>query len=350
MVFLMETRLSKDRAHELQRMLGFLNGHVVPSEGLSGGLALFWKKGIVVFAQTMSRSHIDIVISCDELEVKQWRFTGFYGEPRRERRKNSWYLLKFLRAQLDLPWLCAGDFNEILSAEEFYRENEREAWQRAGFQEAVAECGFFDLGFSELPFTWDNRQEDGHNVKVRLDRALGDHKFMRNLGGTLVKHITTTSSDHCALLIEVKRTERVKQWRWGKHHPFRYEDMWQRHDGYVDFVNQAWDPGDGEGDLQSIAYALKGLQLHGSLRWWDQDVFGSVRKKIKFLWMEIEKERSSTLYRGPTEREQTLMGELAEFLAREEEIEKERPGSIWLKSDDGNTGFFQARAKIEGEK
>lgn len=78
-----------------------------------------------------------------------------------------------------------GVFNEILSADEQFGENEREAWQIAGFQEVVVDCGFFDLGFSGLPFTWDNRQEGNNNVKVRLDRAFGDHKFMRELGGVV---------------------------------------------------------------------------------------------------------------------------------------------------------------------
>jgi len=142
LVFLMETKLSKDRTLELQRALGFPNAHVVPAVGLSGGLALFWRRDVVVFAQTMSRSHIDAFISGDAFGGKQWRFTGFYGEPRREMRKNSWYLLRFLRAQSDLPWLCAGDFNEVLSADEHFGVNEREAWQMAGFQEMATDCGY----------------------------------------------------------------------------------------------------------------------------------------------------------------------------------------------------------------
>ena len=50
--------------------------------------------------------------------AEMWRFTGFYGEPRRERRHRSWELLHFLSNQSSAPWLCAGDFNEILDATE----------------------------------------------------------------------------------------------------------------------------------------------------------------------------------------------------------------------------------------
>lgn len=91
--------------------------------GLRGGLALFWRRDVTVAFQTMSKSHVDVVLSCDVMRTRQWRLTGFYGEPRRELRKNSWYLLRFLRAQLDLPWLCMGDFNELLMAEEHFGGN-----------------------------------------------------------------------------------------------------------------------------------------------------------------------------------------------------------------------------------
>jgi hypothetical protein len=80
--------------------------------------------------------------------------------------------------------------------------------------------------------------------------------------------------------------------------------MWQRHEGYVDFVNQSWDLGIGEGDLLSVAASLSKLQA--SLGTWDAEVFGSVRQRLKYLREELEQERSSTLYRGPTDKERAL--------------------------------------------
>ncbi|OMO77956.1 hypothetical protein CCACVL1_14735 [Corchorus capsularis] len=49
-----------------------------------------------------------------------WRFMSFYGHPETSRRSESWVLLKLLasRSSLPLPWMCAGDFNEILSNDE----------------------------------------------------------------------------------------------------------------------------------------------------------------------------------------------------------------------------------------
>lgn len=97
-VFLMETRMGLERAQGLQRNLGFPNVIVVDSQGLSGGLMLLWHGDVVITEQSKSRSHVDVLLSCDKLRISQWRLTGFYGEPRRERRKESWYLMHFLRA------------------------------------------------------------------------------------------------------------------------------------------------------------------------------------------------------------------------------------------------------------
>jgi hypothetical protein len=119
--------------------------------------------------------------------------------------------------------------------------------------------------------------------------------------------------------------------------------MWQHHDDYGGFVNQNWDPGPGGGDLLSLASSLTNMQR--ALKDWDRNIFGSVQNNLKRLRKELEEERSNTMYRGPTERERCLMKELAEVLAQEEEMEKQRSRADWLKSGDRNTEFFQAKAK-----
>lgn len=165
------------------------------------------------------------------------------------------------------------------------------------------------------------------------------------MGGTTVTNLPTVFSDHAAILIQIKEgTDVVGRGRRPKQ--FRYEEMWQRHDDYVDFVNQSWDPGDGAGTLYSLCTSLSRSQT--SLSVWDMEVFGSVRQHLRVLREELDKERSHTLYRGPTARERELMWELAETLAREEVMERQRSRADWLKSGDRNTGFFQAKAKARG--
>jgi hypothetical protein len=81
----METRMGEEKALGLKRDLGFPSAIVIKSVGLSGGLMLLWQREVMVAEISKSRSHIDVMLSCDCLRIAQWRLTGFYGEPRRER-------------------------------------------------------------------------------------------------------------------------------------------------------------------------------------------------------------------------------------------------------------------------
>ena len=69
----------------------------------------------------------------------------------------------------------------------------------------------------------------------------------------------------------------------------------------MNFVNQAWDLGPRNHNLSSISSALEKLQC--SLKSWDKEMFGSVKRQIKELREELEAERSNTLYWGPTAKE-----------------------------------------------
>lgn len=97
LVFLSETRLFSDSVQSLKRELGLPNGLGVGSFGWGGGLALLWMHEICVQLQSYDNFHIDVVIVDQNSGEEQWRFTGFYGEARRERRYRSWELMHFLR-------------------------------------------------------------------------------------------------------------------------------------------------------------------------------------------------------------------------------------------------------------
>lgn len=83
-------------------------------------------------------------------------------------------------------------------------------------------CRFKDLGFIGLPYTWDNRQEGSHNVKVRLDRDLATDTFLDLFREVKVWHVQNTLSDHCCLVVEcLDHTHRRR-----KKKNFWYENMW----------------------------------------------------------------------------------------------------------------------------
>ena len=84
--------------------------------GRSGGVALFWRCDLDVRLRSFSKYHIDAEVK--EHDGFVWRMTGIYGEPDMERRDITWKLLRILKNPSDLPWICLGDFNEILFSHE----------------------------------------------------------------------------------------------------------------------------------------------------------------------------------------------------------------------------------------
>lgn len=80
-----------------------------------------------------------------------------------------------------------------------------------GFRDAIEECNLEDLGYYGLPFTWDNKHQGDRNIKVRLDRALGDDSFMECFDNTIVHNVQCCESDHSSLLISVRRSDWIEE-------------------------------------------------------------------------------------------------------------------------------------------
>lgn len=62
-VFLMETKLKTKCRENIKFQLGFSNGLIVPSQGQSGGLALFWSRETNLEIVSFSKHHIDATIT-----------------------------------------------------------------------------------------------------------------------------------------------------------------------------------------------------------------------------------------------------------------------------------------------
>ena len=93
-----------------------------------------------------------------------WRFTRFYGEPETNRRIEAWNTLRRLNHHPNIPWLCAGDFNEIIKPEEKMGGVLRNNAQMQLFIDVIDECGFMDLSYSGTQFTSSKHYEDGHSI------------------------------------------------------------------------------------------------------------------------------------------------------------------------------------------
>ena len=118
---------------------------MVPIVGRSGGLVLYWRSSINLSIEGSDKYYIDAVIDKDQ--ESEGRLTGFYGELETARRSKAWEKLKNLSTRRERPWLCCGDFNEIIRQDDKLGGATRSHNQMQLFREVIDECGFYGFRF-----------------------------------------------------------------------------------------------------------------------------------------------------------------------------------------------------------
>ena len=272
-VFLMETKAKNRRMERIRNRLGFANGLCVPCVGRSGGLALIWNREVDIEIKSFSKNHIDAVVK-EQGSNSCWRLTGFYGHPETHRRYESWQLLAFLNSQFQLPWLCLGDFNEILSITEKEGGAIRTQQQMDGFRRVINFCNFQDLGYCGADYTWSNMQEGNNCISLRLDRALATPDWVEKFGNLKVFHIADSTSDHHALLV----TESLSN-RYSREKRFHFEAMWAKNNDCKAVIESSWGMGFDLNTPEGIVENIK--RCAADLRTWSSQVYGQISKKIQ---------------------------------------------------------------------
>lgn len=169
-LFLCETKMTSKQMQEKASKMKFQNCFSVSREGLGGRLAMLWDPGTSVEIKSFSKHHVDAVV-CNE-NGNYWRCTGVYGHPESDQKRHTWELLRRLATLSSLPWLCFGDFNEVLNLNEKLGGREKRVNMVNEFREAIRDCDLKDLGSIGYPFTWSNRRFGPHIIEEKFDRFL----------------------------------------------------------------------------------------------------------------------------------------------------------------------------------
>lgn len=176
--------------------------------------------------------------------------------------------------QYKLPWLCFGDFNEILSRNEKLGCASRPQQQMDSFRNAVERCNFKDMGYYGLHFTWCNQQEGDDRIYLRLDRAFATIDWLDHFSSIKVHHLLDITSDHCPLLLTESIT--IGQRRGCR---FHFKAMWTRRADCKEIIEEGWNESMEPSMPGGIAVKIK--QCAFALTSWSNLVFGHTTKKIK---------------------------------------------------------------------
>ena len=218
-VFLAETLADEARLDYVKDRIQFDRKFFVPRVNNGGGLVLFWKISVEIDIESSSVNHIDATVNKNSSDP--WRFTSFYGEPKTYKRQESWDLLRSLHGRISPPWLCAGDFNEIIKQSEKWGGRLRPYAQMQIFRDVLDGCELMDLGFKGFPYTWCKHYRNGVSIWERLDKAVASYEWFSKFLGSQVHHLDSTTLDHKTLWVELSNLDFQR-----KKKVFRFEEMW----------------------------------------------------------------------------------------------------------------------------
>lgn len=159
-----ETKISGQRAKDITDRLHFDGAIHANNTGFTGGLCVLWDSTQVeIFELSLSEQEIHTLLR-DLSSKSSWLMSTIYASPRFVERRLMWDNLSQVAELHSLPWIIAGNFNEMLTKEDKYGGRPINISRAIKFQECLNNCQMFDIGFSGPCFTWSNWQPLTHLI------------------------------------------------------------------------------------------------------------------------------------------------------------------------------------------
>lgn len=241
-----------------------------------------------------SRLYIDGEV--EEEDGSVWCLTGFYGEPKSDKKERSWSAMRALNAASAVvrrPWLCLGDFNEVLFGYEKEGGMVKAQSCMDKFRESLELCGLSDLGFVGDMFTWrNNSHTSAQYIRERLDRAVADTALCACFPDFSVRNGDPRHSDHRPVIVDTVGSQVPR--RNNSKPAFCFEAGWVHEEDCEVVVGNAWRL-TMEARGGKVAEAVK--EVVAELLDWGRNTLGELEKRIKKMKKALERCRKRDITR-----------------------------------------------------
>ena len=146
--------------------------------------------------------------------------------------------MRHLWGRASIPWVCLGDFNEILSSNERNGRIPKPLWPIQDFQTTLLHYGLVDLGFQGYRYTWRNRRHGNDFVEQWLERVYASEDWRELYPQAKVLHTTAAYSDHNPILLTTEPTILCHHRKTKLHH---FKEKWVAHLEYEKWIRTLWE-------------------------------------------------------------------------------------------------------------
>ena len=191
--------------------------------------------------------------------------------------------MRHLHARASLPWICLGDFNEILASDE---KNGGVRWPMAPmleFRRTLLHCSLVDLGFNGYRFTWRNGREKEAFVEEWLDRVVATTDWSAMFPRAKVRHLSASYSGHGPILIDMAPPNQSQR---RKHKIQRFEEKWLAHTERKSIIRNSWNHQRPTGSpMYCLFEKIKNCRM--DLSAWSRTTFGNTRDRLEAKQREL---------------------------------------------------------------
>lgn len=180
----------------------------VPAIGNSGGIVVLWDDNFLELDEiTTTSQEVHAMIKVHSF-TSIWLFSCIYASSSRCNKKILWKYLRNIKTSYKGMWLIEGDFNELTSNSKKKGGNPINCSRARDFVDVINYCQFIDMGYKGSKYTWLNKRFKNKSKLIleRLDRFMANDEWLQKYLDAQVYHLSRTHSDHCYLLISLKRT------------------------------------------------------------------------------------------------------------------------------------------------
>ncbi|XP_074359607.1 uncharacterized protein LOC141699636 [Apium graveolens] len=313
-------------------MIGFEGAIAVEARGHSGGLAMLWKNKEKVTLNSLSNNHIDVTVEVHGLH--KFRLTGFYGEPNRAKRYETWNLLRRLSTEPLSPWCIIGNMNNVLNQLDKRGGRLYPNHLIQGFQSILDDCNLHDLASEGYQFTWERSCGPDERIEIKLDRALINDSLMAQFAEAKLTNLEISTSDHDPIFLEPMVVTNVISVA-----HFRFENAWLKEPMCKKIMEDTWHMNQGKTLQDKIVICSVVLQK------WGKEITGCFKNCINQCKMIMKMVKGRTdansrkLYKEESKK-------LKEIYSQQEIFWRQRSKQLWLREGDQNSKFFHSSTKM----
>ncbi|KAF7143420.1 hypothetical protein RHSIM_Rhsim05G0112800 [Rhododendron simsii] len=246
----------------------------VEPEGVAGGLALWWNNEVSVDVEISNKNMMHTMIST-QADSRCWAATFVYGSPTHARKEQILNMIRGVACSDRVPWLCIGDFNQVLNVEDKRGGNLPNLGRIRAVREMLEDCGLTNLECKGPKFTWRNNRSDGEFIMERIDLAFANSKRREDFDTAMVLVEVAVGSDYNLLLLNTDLSlNKVKK-------PFKFESFWTTEESCKQIVSSSWAQNVNGSNMFRLCKKLRGSK--DKLKEWHKNNFEDLRLPIAVL-------------------------------------------------------------------